>query len=599
MTSLSSTTLRRSSVLIPYWVCCGLVLALLPINAKNYGVEVGIAIVLQLVVGVTVTRGQYAHLGRWVAYVGIATYMVSVALLRDGVGSTGGYGSLVLLPVMWAALHNRRSELWFAVLAAGAVYTVPLVLVGGDAYPVSGWRSGILITVIAASLGSGVAYLVPQLQAEADRSGAILTTMSEGFALVREDEIIAVNPALSTMTGFSEEQLLGSRVPFPFWPDAATDDPATPGEATLQRADGARFPASIRSAPSLLPDGSRVVVTTIRDITAEKAHELAIIRRADDLAGITAVTQAVSHSSAADARKVISQVAVDITGASGAVVWELALDGSAASVTAAGLDLAALAEIGSEPSLAVRHAMNGDASLLVSDAATSPLCNSAIVRQVGAESVLFQSIRTESRVHGVLAVYWSERRDEISDECQALLTVLADEAAVALERADLLRQLENLSRTDELTGLPNRRAWTTLLEREMKVARRSSTGLSVAMLDLDHFKRYNDLHGHIAGDRLLQAAATAWRSALRQTDMIARWGGEEFVALLPNCDAENACRLVQRLQGTLPDGVTFSAGVADWDGISSVDEFTGTADDALYAAKHGGRDRIETKAVAA
>ena len=145
--------------------------------------------------------------------------------------------------------------------------------------------------MIAASLGSGVAYLVAQLPAEADRSAAILTTMSEGFALVRDDEIISVNDALSSMTGFSDEQLLGSRAPFAFWPDDALAEALGPGEAWLQRADGGRFPASIRSTPSLLPDGSEVVVTTIRDITAEKANEQAIIRRADDLAGIAAVTQ--------------------------------------------------------------------------------------------------------------------------------------------------------------------------------------------------------------------------------------------------------------------------------------------------------------------
>ena len=377
MTSLTSTALRRSSILIPYWVCFGLVLALLPIEAKDYGFEVFLAIAIQLAVGITVTRGQYASLGRWVAFAGIAAYLLSVALLRDGVGSAGGYGSLALLPVMWAALHNRRSELWFAVFGVAAVYMVPLILVGGDAYPQAGWRSGTLITVIAASLGSGVAYLVARLQAEADRSAAILTTMSEGFALVRDDEIISVNDALSAMTGFSQEQLLGARAPFPFWPDDALAGTAGPGEARLQRADSGRFPASIRSAPSLLPDGSEVVVTTIRDITAEKANEQAIIRRADDLAGIAAVTQAVSHSSAADARKVISEVAVDITDATNAVVWELASDGTLASVTSAGADLSALIKPGARAPRSIELAWDSSESLLIPDAAHRPALRSS------------------------------------------------------------------------------------------------------------------------------------------------------------------------------------------------------------------------------
>ena len=75
------------------------------------------------------------------------------------------------------------------------------------------------------------------------------------------------------------------------------------------------------------------------------------------------------------------------------------------------------------------------------------------------------------------------------------------------------------------------------------------------MLDLDFFKRYNDEHGHLAGDRLLRAAAAAWQATLRTTDVLARWGGEEFALMLPGCDGAGAAVLIERLRGTLPDGV--------------------------------------------
>jgi diguanylate cyclase (GGDEF)-like protein len=161
-----------------------------------------------------------------------------------------------------------------------------------------------------------------------------------------------------------------------------------------------------------------------------------------------------------------------------------------------------------------------------------------------------------------------------------------------MQRADLLGRLDELTRTDELTGLPNRRAWDELLTHELAIGERHGVPVSVAMLDLDFFKRYNDERGHLAGDRLLRAAAAAWQSALRATDVLARWGGEEFAVLLPGCDGAGAAALIERLRGTLPDGVTFSAGVATADGTTAARALVDAADQALYVAKQAGRDRV-------
>ena len=103
---------------------------------------------------------------------------------------------------------------------------------------------------------------------------------------------------------------------------------------------------------------------------------------------------------------------------------------------------------------------------------------------------------------------------------------------MTLQRGELLERLEAMERTDDLTGLPNRRAWEEELPREMARARRDSQKLSVAMLDLDRFKLFNDRYGHQAGDRLLKQAASAWGSQLRSTDVLARYGGEEFALAL-------------------------------------------------------------------
>jgi diguanylate cyclase (GGDEF)-like protein len=131
----------------------------------------------------------------------------------------------------------------------------------------------------------------------------------------------------------------------------------------------------------------------------------------------------------------------------------------------------------------------------------------------------------------------------------------------------------------------------------MRVARRTGQPLSMVMVDLDFFKAYNDHHGHQGGDRLLWLAAHLWRDNLRDTDVLARWGGEEFGLLLPGCDTTSAEELVDRLHDLPLDGVTFSAGVAEWDGVSSSEQLIGQSDAALYSAKHAGRNRTHSAPV--
>ena len=133
---------------------------------------------------------------------------------------------------------------------------------------------------------------------------------------------------------------------------------------------------------------------------------------------------------------------------------------------------------------------------------------------------------------------------------------------MAIERADLLSRLEAVARTDDLTGLANRRAWDEHLPRELARAGRDGRPLCVAMLDLDRFKEYNDERGHQAGDRLLKQVSGAWREMLRPSDMLARYGGEEFSSVLPNCPIEKGLEVVERLREYMVAGQTCSAGIA-------------------------------------
>ena len=153
-------------------------------------------------------------------------------------------------------------------------------------------------------------------------------------------------------------------------------------------------------------------------------------------------------------------------------------------------------------------------------------------------------------------------------------------------------RLADLARSDELTGLHNRRSWNFELARACRVAAADGRPLSVGLLDLDLFKRYNDSYGHPAGDRLLTAAAQAWRSALRPDEVLARYGGEEFAVLFPGTSVPEAVRRLDEIRGLTPAGQTFSAGVAPWVPGVDPEQAVADADTALYEAKRLGRDRV-------
>jgi diguanylate cyclase (GGDEF)-like protein len=110
------------------------------------------------------------------------------------------------------------------------------------------------------------------------------------------------------------------------------------------------------------------------------------------------------------------------------------------------------------------------------------------------------------------------------------------------------------------------------------------------MVDLDEFKDYNDEHGHLAGDELLAKSAQSWAHAVRATDMVARYGGDEFSVILPNCPIDEATTVVERMRVATPKPVTCSAGIACTDGTEPAEAVVRRADSALYAAKRSGRD---------
>ena len=191
--------------------------------------------------------------------------------------------------------------------------------------------------------------------------------------------------------------------------------------------------------------------------------------------------------------------------------------------------------------------------------------------------------------------HWLRWSSQLSPDESLIYARAADVTEIKrieAEREELLDQVREMARRDALTGLPNRRALEEQLPQAMARARRRRSSLSVAILDIDHFKDYNDTYGHLAGDEVLRACAKAWDSALRAEDTIARFGGEEFLVLLPETEPGEAGEIVERLRAKTPMGLSCSAGLACWDYAESIDDLLGRADQALYLAKAGGRDQM-------
>jgi diguanylate cyclase (GGDEF)-like protein len=331
--------------------------------------------------------------------------------------------------------------------------------------------------------------------------------------------------------------------------------------------------------------------TLVRRARHEAATAAASARRMARVAGLAHELAGLSES--ASARPAVCSAAARVTNAGGAALWEPGADGAGLLLTAyAGLTPTRRAIPFAGPPAGAPQAFTSGQT--VSDPApttTRHLAPEFAGLDDGPGTCLWQPILRDKAPVAVLGLYWEDPRALDDPSVSALTDLLAAEVAVTLERIALLARLETIARTDELTGLPNRRAWQEALPREVSRAAGSAAPVCVAMLDLDYFKDYNDEQGHQAGDRLLKQLAGAWSIELRTTDILARYGGEEFALLLPTCTIERAIEVVARLRAVTPRGQTCSAGIASWDGTEAAADLIGRADRALYDAKRSGRDR--------
>jgi diguanylate cyclase (GGDEF)-like protein len=292
-------------------------------------------------------------------------------------------------------------------------------------------------------------------------------------------------------------------------------------------------------------------------------------------------------SSSPHARAEVCAAAKRISNASMAILYEpTGASGELCSTSMAGIEIEPI-EIGPHEHSNVREAFRTGSSLFFDESSESEFFKSEIWELAGRPAaVLFEPLLRGAEPIGVLVVGWP-KAVRVGGSRTTTIALLAHEVAAVIERADMLTQLADIASTDALTGLPNRRAWDTHLAETLAKDQHAT----IAMLDLDHFKDYNDTYGHPAGDRLLRETAAAWREELRAGDFVARLGGDEFALLLPKCNAANALEVVERLRQRIPSEQSCSAGIAGHGPRMTPEALVAHADTALYEAKTAGRDR--------
>jgi diguanylate cyclase (GGDEF)-like protein len=283
------------------------------------------------------------------------------------------------------------------------------------------------------------------------------------------------------------------------------------------------------------------------------------------------------------------------------------VDGRVAASSDPALEVGAHLPLGHYPE--IRAATESGERVLISDVQASDL----FPEGSGLRSALAVPFPISERMTGLFVARATPDEPELGAEAAELAERVVEAIAQACGRVqvfqNLLEQrerLQDLANTDELTGCDSRRSLLMHLESQMEMARGRGESLSIAVLDLDHFKQINDNCGHLAGDTVLRALG-AWltaENAMRTRDRAGRYGGDEFVVVLPGASASGALSFAERARahissipfvfGDLAVRATLSAGVASWPDVevASAQDLIACADAALYNAKQQGRDRV-------
>lgn len=505
--------------------------------------------------------------------------------------------------------------------------------------PLAGIRAPEMVpTTLGIGTGGFIGYAIWKYQlfgiTPAVAAGRIISSMSEGLLLASaEGKVVNANPAVQRLLGWDEEELVGrdvDKVLGEGWRalvcndiSCPTNDSAYPDdfvfgiESELQVKSGLTVPVLLSYAAlrdSL--DRQEGAVITLRDISRRKDDEEKILGQSRELKErniglLTLSSISAMISQTIDLDRLLDTVLKEITGMP---FFDLEPRGGIFLMEEGFLRMAA--ELGHDEKFFRIHQQIAVGECLCGRAAASgELLTSAnsladarhTIRYAGikAHGHVIVPLKSRGEVNGILCLY-TVPGAEVSESRLSLFRTIGNQLGVAIENARRYEEVKELSLHDPLTGLANRNLMKMELDRGVAQAHRGGQPFSLLMLDLDHFKRYNDTYGHVAGDRLLADIGRIIMDEVREVDLAVRYGGEEFLAILVDAGEPQAAEVAGRIrrrveetpyfpvEGGPPATMTISIGVATWQqGMESWEKLLTIADDALYRAKEKGRDRVE------
>ncbi|MDH5673721.1 MAG: diguanylate cyclase [Myxococcales bacterium] len=424
-------------------------------------------------------------------------------------------------------------------------------------------------------------------------------------------EITLANRQVELMFGYSREELLGGPVekliPQRFrghHPAVVSRFFGTPSTRFMgagrdlfgQRSDGSEFAIEIGLNPLRVGDHHRVLASIV-DVTTRKGQEAELRSRVDELQGyqremelLSVMSSLLQHAlSNTEAHEIVAAFGQRLLPSVTVAVYTLPESQDALECHSQWGGATADRSFQQEACWAQRRSQ-----VHCSGPDMAPRCTHGWNSPQRAQMCIPMS--AHGRASGVITVGSEQPMEKGWGDLMRVGRAMADQLALALSNISLRESLRALSIRDPLTGLFNRRYLEEAIGRELPRAKRKNSEIAVWMLDVDHFKRYNDSHGHQAADAALQQLAKLMAAMLRAEDIVCRFGGEEFVVVLPDCSladgARRADEMRQRVRSVI-SGISVSIGVAAWPQHGRAWEVVlRAADDALYKAKSGGRNLV-------
>jgi diguanylate cyclase (GGDEF)-like protein/PAS domain S-box-containing protein len=459
----------------------------------------------------------------------------------------------------------------------------------------------------------------------------ILAAISDGLFIVDPaHNVITVNDAALKLLGYDENELVGFHLGKIFGEEEMLQSPGgvrgqscavedvTDLETYLVAKDKHRIPVSLSSS-TLRDKPGQVLgkVIVARDVTQRREAEDKIIAKSADLKTANTELLTLNRISTEMSRTIelndLLHSALDTI--TGSKLFDIQKKGGVFIVEKEKLNLVAF--MGHDDAFLQAHenltlddclcglaARTGEA--IISSNAICDDRHTIRYPNMNDHGHVIIPLKTADRVVGVMYLYLRAGA-KIGKNGRDLLQNIGNQLAVSIENARLFEKTKELSIHDPLTGLANRNLMNEELDKAIAVSRRTGRPVSVIMLDLDHFKKYNDTYGHTEGDRLLTSVAKLISQEIREVDLAARYGGEEFLVILPDSPTEAAVLVADRIRqavgstqyilngGSQPTQIKVSLGVATYDDyIANTDMLVARADASLYSAKNKGRNRVET-----